>query len=268
MSTGLDSTGLASTGLGDADQILPLVRRWAVSWINGHDPSVCTELLAPDYQLRIGTFEVDTRDGYVEATLGQLQQFPGLVLTVHGVLTNGTQAALWFTEHGASLRHGARAAAWVGVVLFEGDGTRLTRAWAEEDYAARKRQLASGVPDPVAGPAVAPWDTVPEPADPAAEAVVRAWVEAGLPPVPGVVHDDAAHDDAGPALSGDGGEVDVIMSAGRRVAFHARVTASASPEVSIRVAGLVRVRDGAVRDGVVVTDRLAARSELKRAAAP
>lgn len=253
-----------------ADEILPLVRRWAVGWLNGHDPSVSEQILAEDYRLRIGTFELARRDAYVEATVGQLSQFPGLVLTVHEVLTNGTQAALRFSEHGVSLRHEGRAAAWTGVVLFEGDGSRLVRAWAEEDYAARKRQLASGIPDPVGAPAVAPWDTVAEAPDPAAEAVVRTWLLAGLPPVEGVLWDDADLDDAGPALIATEGEVDVVMSAGTRVAFHGRITGAAADGVggqaTMDVGGMVTVSAGAIAEGVVVSDRLSARSALKRTA--
>lgn len=247
-----------------ADAILPLVRRWAVGWINGHDSTVCDEILDPGYRLRIGTFELDSRDSYVEATVGQLAQFPGLVLTVHDVLTNGRQAAMWFSEHGGSQRHEGRAAAWTGVVLFETDGTRLVRAWAEEDYAARKRQLASGVPDPVRAPAVAPWDTPVRVADPAVEAVVQQWLRSGLPPVDGVTWDDAGHDDAGPALHAEAGEVDVVISAGDRVAFHGRLVDAGGTGVTMDVAGMVTVRDGAVVGGVIVSDRLAARSALKR----
>lgn len=253
------------------DTILPLVRRWAVDWINGHDAAACDDLMVPDYALRIGTFDLSTRAAYVEATVGQLAQFPGLVLTVHEVMTNGTRAALRFSEHGASRKHEGRAAAWTGVVLFEGDGSRLVRTWAEEDYAARRRQLATGVADPVGAPAVAPWDTEPEPADPAAEEVVRRWLAAGLPPVDGVVWDDAALDDAGPALDAERGEVDVVISAGSRVAFHGRVSGPAQDGsgvvATVDVAGLVRVDDGAVRGGTVVSDRLSALSAIKRARA-
>lgn len=274
---GVESGSVAA----ESDRVLPLVRRWTVSWLNGHDPAACEDLLAEDYRLRIGTFEVDRREDYVEATVGQLAQFPGLVLTVHDVLTNGRQAAVHFTEHGVSLRHDGNAAAWTGVVLFDSDsdsdsgvgdsgagGDRLIRAWAEEDYAARRRQLASGTPDPVGSPAVAPWDTPAEPADPAAESVVLAWLEAGLPAVEGVVWDDADLDDAGPALTAHGGEVDVVVSAGSRVAFHGRLGGAAADgsggSAVMDVAGFVTVVGGKVASGVVVSDRLAARSALKK----
>lgn len=251
------------------DTILPLVRRWAVDWINGHNPGACEDLMVSEYALRIGTFNLSTRAAYVEATVAQLAQFPGLVLTVHDVLTNGTQAAMRFSEHGASLKHEGRAAAWTGVVLFEGNGSRLVRTWAEEDYAARRRQLATGVADPVGAPALAPWDTEPEPTCPAVEDVVLRWLSAGLPPVDGVVWDDATFDHSGPVLVAERGEVDVVMSAGSRVAFHGRVhgTAADGSGGSIDVAGLVRVDQGRVSGGVVVSDRLAALSGIKRAQA-
>lgn len=250
------------------DEILPLVRRWAVGWLNGHDATVGNEILVDDYRLRIGTFELGNRDAYIEATVGQLSQFPGLVLTVHEVLTNGTQAALRFSEHGVSLRHEGRAAAWTGVVLFEGNGTQLVQAWAEEDYAARKRQLAAGTPDPVGSPAVAPWDTAVEAPDPDAEDVVRAWLGSGLPSLDGVTWDDAEHDGAGHVLRAETGEADVVMSAGAKVAFHGRITGAAADgsggSATMDVAGIVTVHDGVIGEGVVVSDRLSARSALKR----
>ena len=253
------------------DTILPLVRRWAVNWINGHDAQATEDLMVPEYALRIGTFDLTTRAAYVDATVSQLAQFPGLVLTVHEVLTNGTQAAIRFSEHGASLRHEGRAAVWTGVVLFESDGTHLVRTWAEEDYAARRRQLASGIPDPVGAPALAPWDTTPAEPDRAAEDVVHQWLSAGLPSVDGVTWDDEHLDDAGHALSSDRGEVDVVMSAGDRVAFHGRVHGVArdgsGTAGTIDVAGLVVVQSGRVAGGTVVSDRLAALSALKRARA-
>lgn len=251
-----------------SDTILPLVRRWAVDWLNSHDPTACTELMVPEYALRIGAFEFADRDSYVTATTGQLEVFPGLGLTVHEVITDGTRAALRFTEHGASVRHDGRRAAWTGVVIFEGNGRQLVRTWAEEDYQARRRQLASGEPDAVAGPALAPWDTVAEPADANAEVVVRDWLVAGLPAQPGVTRDDEAASGAESLLQAHGGELDVLFSAGPRVAFHGRVhgvAADGDEPVSLNVSGLVTVAAGAVSSGHVVSDRLGLQSALKAA---
>src|SRR5206468_3659692 len=60
--------------------------------------------------------------------------------------------------------------------------------YVEQDYFARRRQLAGDGPDPVEPPAVAPWDTQSVPADPAAEAVVRGWLADG--DLTGVTVDD------------------------------------------------------------------------------
>ncbi len=97
--------------------------------------------------MHIGDVELDGLEAYVPATVGQLEQFPGLQLTVHDLAFTEDRLVLHFTEHGASARHDLRAAAWTGVALFAWDGERLTENWTQEDYAARRRQLADGVPD-------------------------------------------------------------------------------------------------------------------------
>jgi predicted ester cyclase len=245
------------------DTILPLVRRWAVDWLGSHDPIACDDLLVPDYVLRIGTHEFTDRESYVAATVGQLALFPGLVLTVHEVITDGNRAALRFTEHGASTRHAGRAAAWTGIVMFESDGTRLVRTWAEEDYHARRRQLASGESDAVGAPAVAPWDSVAYPPCEPAERVVVSWVEAGMPGKDGVVRDDEhLVPSYEPVFKGESGKVDMLLSVGTRVAFHATVRGRAVNGSDrfgeVGVAGLVTVTEGAIVCGNVVTDRLGA----------
>ena len=103
----------------------------------------------------------------------QLGRFPGLVVSVHQLIHNGERVALRFTEHGASARL-ERRAAWGGVALFESDGSRLTKCFAEEDYLSRRRQLDGGDPDPIDRPATAPWTTAIEPPDPAADLLFSA----------------------------------------------------------------------------------------------
>ena len=139
------------------ESIVALVRRFAVGFINGHDAAVCAEIMAPDYTLRIGPDVLVGRDlEYVPAVRSQLDQFPGLGLTVHDLFTDGEQVALHFSEHGASASRGGRVAAWAGIAVYRWDGSRLTGCVAEEDYLARRRQLATGKPDPVGRPAPAP----------------------------------------------------------------------------------------------------------------
>lgn len=240
---------------------LALVRRWAMDWLNSHDPAVLPEILANDYVLRIGGVELTGLADYREATLGQLRQFPGLVLTVHDVLSDGERAAVRFTEHGASLRHEGRVAAWRGIALFRGDGERLTQTWAEEDYAARRRQLADGRPDPVEPPHVAPWDVRTGGRDKDAEEVVRRWLSAGQLWSPGVAADDRAAGVEGPdqLLTVHATEVDELFSAGPGVAFHVTQLGrrhSDGTSAALRAAGLVKVGGGEVVGGHVVRDRL------------
>lgn len=241
-------------------QPLALVRRWAVDWLNSHDPAVLPDILADGYVLRIGGVELAGLDAYREATIAALRQFPGLVLTVHDILSDGDRAAVRFTEHGASLRHECRVAAWRGIALFRGDGERLTQTYAEEDYAARRRQLGDGQPDPLEPPHVAPWDVTMQDSDGAAERTVRTWLDEGTLWASGCHVDDRAPED-GPdrLMEVDRTEVDELFSAGPRVAFHVTQHGRRHNDGAtavLRSAGLVEVIDGIVVGGHVVRDRL------------
>jgi hypothetical protein len=187
--------------------VIDLVRRWAVDWLACANPGVCEEILAPEYAVVIGDHRLGPREAYVEAALEQLRRFPGLGWTVHELIATRGRAAVRLTAHGASK---GRPAAWRCVAVFRGDAERLSACFAEEDYAARRRQLDSGVCDAIEPPAVAPWSTEPLERDAGAEAVVREWL---------------------------GAEPDELFSAGPRVAFHAA-----------HVAGLVTVADGRLLD--------------------
>ena len=237
-----------------------LVRRFTIDWLDRADPTVPPDIMTPDYLVHIGAIELAGLDAYTPATVRQLEQFPGLQLTVHDLVHTGERLALHFTEHGASVRHEFRSAAWTGVALFRWDGERLTENWTQEDYAARRRQLADGVPDAVGAPMVAPWTVPPAEPDPAAEAVVRAWLATAVPGADGVRWDDGRD---GQLLEPSGAEVAEIFSAGRQVAFAATQTGAPvgaaeddGAPVTLGVAGLVTVVDGRVVGGVVVSDRL------------
>lgn len=250
------------------DAILPLVRRWAIDWLCAHNASVCDQIMVPDYSLRIGAFEFVDRGSYVAATSGQLGIFPGLMLTVHEVLTNGSSAAICFTEHGASMKDDGHSAAWRGVVLFEGDGSRLTHTWAEEDYHSRKRQLREGIPDVVGAPTVAPWDVVSKPANPDAEAIVGEWVTSGLPQLDGVHVDDDVRGDYVSVIAGVTGSIHHIVSAGHRVAVHGELRGTAvdgsGREASMNFAAFVNLVGGTISSGQIVTDRLGALASLRK----
>ena len=250
----------------------PLVRlaqRFTIDWLNRADGDVPPQIMTPDYRVHIGGLDLDGLEAYAPATLGQLHQFPGLQLTVHDLITTGDRLAIHFTEHGASSRHEGRAAAWSGVALFRWDGERLTENWTQEDYAARRRQLADGQPDVVGPPMVAPWTVVPAEPDPEAEDVVRAWLSHAVPGSDGVRWDDARE---GTLVAPAEADVAEIFSAGSQVAFAATQTGAflgsgGAPggDVRLGLAGLVTVSGGAVSGGVVISDRLGLlRSQSRR----
>ena len=230
------------------DPFVALMRRYVVDYTNSHDMSVCDEIMEPDYTLRMGPHVVAGRDeAYKPATRKQLDQFPGLGLTVHEIVSNGERLALRFSEHGASVRHEGRVAVWRGLGLYRWNGTRLTANTVEQDYLARRRQLADGVPDVAEPPALAPWDTQAEAGDETAERVVREWVADGLPPTAGVVVDED------PPFPARRVEIDDLFSAGAHVAVHAALHGDPG---TLHVAVLVRVRDGEIAGGHVVRNRL------------
>ncbi|MCW2677092.1 MAG: hypothetical protein JWR70_2132 [Modestobacter sp.] len=248
-----------------------LARRFAIDWLGRADAGVPPQIMVPGYQVHIAGVELDGLAAYTPATVGQLQQFPGLQLTVHDLVHTGERLAMHFTEHGASTRHDLRGAAWTGVALFRWDGERLTENWTQEDYAARRRQLADGQPDVVGAPMVAPWTVPPAAPDPAAEDAVRAWLATAVPGADGVRWDDGRD---GALIEPSGVAVADLFSAGDQVAFAATQTgaflgAGAVPAVDgpvrLGLAGLVSVAGGRVSGGVAVSDRLGlVRSQTRR----
>jgi len=258
------------------DPLTLLVRRWAVDWLSSHDPAACELILEPDYMLHIGGLTLRGREEYVQATMGQLSLFPGLMVTVHDVISSGERAAIRFTEHGSSTRHDGRPAAWTGIALHEWSGNRLTATYAEEDYLSRKRQLDVGSCDPIQAPAPAPWDAPAVGADPEAEAVVRAWLRQGRLTNVGETSDDRPGEPARPLLETHAVETDALFSAGNRVAFHAvqrghylggldGTDAAVGTPASLALAGMVTVQDGKIVTGRLVRDRLGTQRALNAA---
>ncbi len=255
-----------------------LVRRWAVDWLGGQHAEACDDVLAPEYTLLIGGYLLGPRATYVPATLAQLSRYPGLLVTAHQVIASGDRVALVFTESGASVRLGGRTAAWSGVSLFRSDGSRLTHCWAEEDYYGRRRQLESRVCDPIAAPTPAPWDTVPQPADPTAEEVVRAWLAGpDLRSAEVVCDDEATGQPAERLLDVASCEVSELFSAGDQVAFSAVQTGRylggldglddlVGQTAVLNAAGLVQVQGGRVVGGRVARDRLGTARTLRETA--
>lgn len=249
---------------------LPLLRRWVNDYFNCHDDEAARIFVASDYALHIGDVVFAGRDeNWLPAVAEQMRLFPGLGMTVHKTLAGADWAAVWFSEHGAA---NGRTAVWSGVALYFGDGDRLVRCIAQEDYMTRQRQLKSGAADPVEPPAAAPWDITPSPADPGAEAVVRDWLRASWPRDP-VRCDDEHITNAPLRFETHDVEIDAIRSSGAEVAFHARqagVYLGGLPGVEatgqlchLHANGIVSVVDGRVREGRVIRDRAGLRATLR-----
>lgn len=246
------------------------MRRFAVDWLGRADPSVCAEIMDPGYSILIGGHTLDGRDdAYIPATSAQLDRFPGLLLSVQDLWTDGDRVAMRFTEHGPSTADGGQPAAWSGIGLFTWNGTRLTRNVTEEDYHSRRRQLAERASDPVESPAPAPWAAAPEAADPAAEKSVREWLAAG-DLAPAVLDDGWTGRPTPPLLDVTRVEVGELFSAGPRVAFqavqHGRylgglpdTAGREGREASMSIIGMVDA-DGS---GRVVRDRVGLRRAVR-----
>lgn len=246
------------------DPLVCLIRRFVVEFMNGSNPSICHEIMDDGYQLRVGDQLISGRDAhYIPAVRHQLDQFPGMGMTVHRLISTTDQIAVHFSEHGASGGPGGPVAAWQGIALYRWNGSRLTGCAAEEDYFARRRQLKSGIADMIPPPAPAPWDASPEVADADREQVVRQWLATGMPSA----GDRVVFDDGAPEIEFVDVEVAVneLFSAGSAVAFHSRhlgqyrhglPDAAATPSrVSMSSAGIVVVEDGAIASGHVIRDR-------------
>lgn len=250
--------------------LVALMRRFAVDWLGRADPAVCAGIMDPGYSILIGGHTLDGRDGaYIPGTLAQLRRFPGLLLSVQDLWTDGDRVALRFTEHGPSEADGGQPAAWTGIGLFSWNGERLTRNVTEEDYHSRRRQLAERASDPVESPAVAPWAAAPQPADPTAERSVRGWLAAG-DLAPAVLDDGWTGRPTPPLLDVTHVEVGELFSAGPRVAFqavqHGRYLGGLPDtdgcegrEASMSIVGMVGP-DGA---GRVVRDRVGLRRAVR-----
>jgi SnoaL-like domain len=255
--------------------LVALMRRFALDWLGRADVDACSAIMAEDYSILIGGHTLAGReDAYIPGTLAQLHRFPGLLLSVQELFTDGDRVAMRFTEHGPSEADDMAPAAWGGIGLFWWDGERLTRNVTEEDYHSRRRQLAARSSDPVESPAPAPWAALPVPADPAAESVVRTWLEKGS--LEGVGLDDGwTGQPTPPLLDVTGVRVGELFSAGDRVAFQAVQTGRylgglpgtagcEGREVSMSVVGMVTAGPDGVITGRVVRDRVGLRRAVLR----
>jgi hypothetical protein len=200
-----------------------VMRRYVIDYLVCQNPWVCTQIMEPDYVLHMGGTDLGPRDEvYVPAVVRQLEQFPGLGMTVHEIILTNDRLAMRFSQHGASKRHNGNQAAWGGIGLYQWNGTRLTSNYAIEDYASRRRQLADGVSDTVEPPAVAPWDVEVGSANLAAESDILEWIRRGAATSGDdqVWFDDVPIGAAAPLLDVQFSVVDDVFSVDGRVAFH------------------------------------------------
>ena len=239
-----------------------LMRRYCIDYTNSHDLSVCDSIMEPGYVVRICGMALERDTAYKPSVEQVFERFPALGLVVHELHTNGQRLVMRFSEHGAS-PDGALAC-WAGVGLYDWNGTKLLTCRVEQDFHSQRRQLTTGVVDPLEPPHVDPWLTlVEEPADPAAEAVVRDWLAAGdLADAEEGRIDDGSIAHHVPVVEAEAVEVHDLFSAGDRVAFHATLR---EDSVGIDVAGLVRVAGGRVVGVHAVTDRFGTELARRRA---
>jgi hypothetical protein len=206
--------------LGEMHPFVALMKRYVIDYLQCQNPSVCAQIMEPDYMLYMGGSNLGPRDEvYVPAVVRQLEQFPGLGMTVNEIMLNGDRLAMRFSQHGASVRHDGRQAAWSGIGLYRWNGVKLTSNFAIEDYYSRKQQLASGTSTSVESPAVAPWDTRVRSSDSGAEAGIRDWLQSGMAFGGHLVQVDDEGDQPNALVSVDATVVDDLFSAGNRVAF-------------------------------------------------
>lgn len=250
------------------------LRGFAVDFLTSHDTSAVEWVMDPAYRLSIGGHVFAGRDdSYLPATAAQLDQFPGLTVTVHDAILGSEGVAMRFTEHGASIRDGGRVAAWRGITLFRLADGRLSHGWAEEDYFARKRQLKSGLPDAVSAPGLAPWDQAVLGPDGVTETVVRGWL-------PEILHSPLIDPvliggpDFASLIEAGGQTVSHLFTAGTRAAVHVECsggyaggfedidTSLIGTPVVLRLAAMIDVADGAIIRAQVSGDRLGLHRQL------
>jgi SnoaL-like domain len=260
---------LSKLSVTDGPAFTALMKRYVVDYTNSHDQAETFAIMEPDYVLHMGEYVVRGRDeAYRAAAAKQIEQFPGLMLTVHEIATSGERLVMRFSEHGASRLHDNRRCCWGGIGLYLWNGRRLVRNFVEQDYFSRRSQLSSGVSNSVETPAVAPWDTVAVAPNAAAEQVTRAWLESGaLASTSGVLMDDQWTGAAAPVLI-DQTAIDFndFFSCGSTVAFHVtqhgvlrpneQIKGSPGTTVFMHMAGLVHVLDARVISGRIVRNRL------------
>jgi hypothetical protein len=141
----------------------------------------------------------------------------------------------------------------------------------------RRTEIDSDEPHPLLPPHIDPWTwTVPVPADPASEAIVRAWLDKGDLAAAREVHIDDTRTGVTyePVLDVERVVVNDLFSAGADVPFHVTIhgvyrgglgpsaEGHVGEQAKLYAAGVARVADGGVDSVRAVTARLQTLSEL------
>ena len=254
---------------------LAVFRRYVNDFVNRQDFSVLPRIMQPDYTLATSGLEICGRDGpYRAAVARQMEQFPGLLFTVHKLFVQGNAIGIHFTEHGASRHHDGASASWPSIAIYELRDGLLARCDIEQDYHSRRRQLAERVPIAVPPPAIAPWDEAELERDVEGEEMLRRWLQQGdwLENGSVDVDDSAAMGAIEPVLGR--GRIELLkLLSGRTAggashfAFHASASGPLAPEfaaatgaragsdATLALSGLVTFRDGKVSEGNILRDR-------------
>jgi predicted ester cyclase len=255
------------------EPFVALMRAYCIDYTNSHDLSVCDSIMEPDYVVRICGMALERDTAYKPSVEAVFRRFPALGLVVHELVTNGDRLVMRFSEHAATAT--GALACWAGVGLYDWNGSRLTGCRVEQDFWSQRRQLDTEVPDPLEPPHVDPWvTTTSRPPDPAAEALVRAWLGAGdLASAAGGRIDEGSPADHRPVVAVEDVEMLDVFSAGNRVAFHATMRGryvgglqgvdTVGQAAAIDVAGLATVEGDRVVDLHAVTDRYGASLTLR-----
>lgn len=255
-----------------------LMRTYCIDYTNSHDQTLYDQIMEPDYVVHINGMDLEVSTSYARSVEQLFGIAPGLGLVVHDFVLNGDRLCMYFSEHSAMPGpDGPVLACWRGIGLYKWNGTRLTENYVEQDYVAMQAQIASGVPHPLTPPHIDPWTTTqPIPADPAAEAFLREWLErADLTDARHHEIDDAR---AGtvyePVLDVESVTVNDLFSAGSSVPFHVtmhgtyrgglgdELDAQLGAPASLDVVGIARVGGGAVDHLDAITGRFRLAGEL------
>ena len=153
--------------------------------------------------------------------------------------------------------------------MYHWNVSQFTANNVEQDYFSRALQLASGVPQPLEPPAIAPWNTDAAAPDERAIRIVGDWLETGkLASTAGVICDDGwAGATVCKIVEQSSITINDLFSCGSCVAFHvsqhgaliadfAKDPAQIGRPVTVFLAGIVHVGEKRIERGRIIRNRL------------